>query len=111
MSQVELNFDDPDQVARDMSALMILAMPNAVDEFILFMSGMVEPPPASRAEIMGYLVDNPELEDLLVVFEKIAEQEKDDLVSLAGKVRAMWTRIAPMYQKGQENKKALKQKT
>lgn len=99
LGTIRMDFSSPETVARDMAALMVLALPNATEELALFLATIVEPVrEADRKGLVAYLHDNPELEDLLEVFERVAVQEKDDLASLAGKAQAMWSRIAPMYQ-------------
>lgn len=98
LSEVRLDFSDGDAVARDLSALMLLAIPNAFGEFCLFLTTIVEPTDETkRGVIVQYLNDNPDLDVLLAVFEKVAVQEKDDLSALAGKAQAMWSRVASLY--------------
>lgn len=99
LGDVSLDFTDGETVARDLSALMLLALPGATEEFTLFLSGIVEPvDPEKTIEVNRYLYDNPEVEDLLNVFEAVATQERHDLAGLAGKAQAMWKRVGPMYQ-------------
>lgn len=98
LGQVRIDFSSPDDVARDMTALLLLALPNASQEFTVFLASIVEPIDGSKAgEVAKYLHGNPDLEPLIDVFERMAVQEKDDLAGLAGKVRAMWKRIADLY--------------
>lgn len=98
LGEVDIDFTDGESFGRDMSALMLLAIPNAVDEFALFLTQIVEPKDKGRAgEVSAYLADNPDLDVLLDVFEKVAEQEKDDLAVLAGKTQAIWKRLGNLY--------------
>lgn len=98
LSEVKLDFSDGDTVAQDMSALMLLAVPNALDEFTMFLRVVVEAKDGRQAgRVATYLMDNPDLDVLLEIFEVIAMQEKDDLAVLAGKAQAMWSRLATLY--------------
>lgn len=98
LAQVRIDFSTPEHTANDFAALMLLAVPNAVEEFAVFLATVVEPVnPDERAAVARYLHDNPELDEMLSIFEAIAVQEREDLSMLAGKAQAMWTRIAPLY--------------
>lgn len=98
LNEVELDFTDGETVARDLSALMILAVPNATAEFTVFLTSVVEPVDGSKQGQVGkYLYDNPDLDVMIDVFEAIAVQEKDDLAALAGKLRGVWGRIGTLY--------------
>ena len=98
LGEVRIDFTDADSVGRDLSALFVLAIPNAVDEMVLFLTQVVVPTDSGQAgRVRKYLDDNPDLDVLLDVFEVIAVQEKDDLSALAGKAQAMWSRLVPLY--------------
>lgn len=98
LSQVDLDFSDGETVARDMSALMMLAVPNATAEFAVFLASVVEPIDGGQKGHVGkYLHDNPDLDVMIDVFEAVAVQEKDDLAALAGKLQAVWGRIGTLY--------------
>lgn len=99
ISQVDLDFTDGETVARDLSALMMLALPGATEEFALFLGNVVEPVDSGKnVQVFQYLNDNPDVDVLIDVFEAVATQERDDLAGLAGKAQAMWKRVAPLYQ-------------
>jgi hypothetical protein len=98
LSEVKLDFTDSDAVGRDLSALMLLALPNAFEEFTQFLTLVVEPKDGRKtAAVRKALDDNPDPAVLLDVFEAIAVQEKHDLAALAGKAQAMWARVATLY--------------
>lgn len=98
LSTVSIDFSNDETVAQDLSALMLLALPNATEEFALLLRQMVEPvEQADKAVVAEYLLDNPDLDVLIDVFEAIATQEKDDLSMLAGKLQAAWSRVVPLY--------------
>lgn len=98
LGQVSIDLSDEEAVQRDLSALLLLALPNAVDEFVEFLRTVVEPVDKRRtATVAAYLIENPEIDDLIPVFEQIATQEKDDLIVLAGKAQAMWSRLKTVY--------------
>lgn len=98
LGAVSIDFTDSESASRDLAALMLLAVPNALPEFTVFLAGVVEPVDGEQAgKVARYLHDNPDLDVMLVVFEAIATQEKDDLSALVGKVQAMWGRLANLY--------------
>lgn len=98
LGQVELDFSDGETVGRDLTALMLLAIPNATAEFSVFLASIVSPVDGGKAgEIAKYMHDNPELDVMIEVFEAMAIQEKDDLAGLLGKARAMWSRVGNLY--------------
>lgn len=98
LSEITIDLTDPEAVATDISALMMLAIPRAVDEFSVFLRQIVDPIDPAKAAVVGaYLMDNPDVDVMLDVFEIVATQEQDDLVTLVGKAQAMWSRVAPLY--------------
>jgi hypothetical protein len=81
-----------------MAALMLLAIPNATQEFMSFLKVIVAPVNADDgAALAKYMSDNPELEEMLGIFDRLAEQEAKDLASLVGKAKTMFKRILPLY--------------
>jgi hypothetical protein len=99
LGQVRLDFSDSDTVREQLMGLMLLAMPNAVSETVLFLLTVVQPKDPAERKALNVALDNPDPADLLNVFEAVAVQEADDMVGLGGKAQAMWSRIAPLYQK------------
>lgn len=103
LGQIHLDLSDPESVQEDLLAVMLIAIPNAVEEFTLFLREVVDPVDrAQQGAIATYLTDNPDPAVLLDVFEVVATQEQDDLVALAGKAQAMWSRISRLYQRPNE---------
>lgn len=100
LQDVKLDFSNEETIGAELSGLMVLAIPNAVDEFTVFLRAVVEPLNADdRGKVASYLMDNPDLDVLFDVFEAVATQEKDDLAVLAGKAQAMWARVGALYSK------------
>lgn len=90
---------DTDMLEQDVLALLILAVPNAIDEMFDLLTSVVEPVSNyDRAKFLAAM-KNPPPETMLDVFEVIALQEKDDLHRLVGKVQAMTSRLKTAYQK------------
>lgn len=96
MQEVRLDFDS-EEVASDLAALMVIAIPEAVDEFVTFLHSVVVPIDSTRHSDLKVALANPPIETLLDVAEVIATQEKDDLKSLVGKAQSMWTRMQSLY--------------
>jgi hypothetical protein len=77
---------------------MLLSAPAAPDELLVFMSMVVEAKlPKDRLAVTTYLQENPDIGELVDVFEVIAKAEADDLAAIVGKLQAMWSRIATVY--------------
>jgi hypothetical protein len=97
---VRLDLSDAAAAGRDLAALMLLAAPSAQSELLVFIAGMIEPVNAEdRARVMTYLHENPDPLVLMDIFEAVATAEADSLVEIAGKLQAMWSRIAKVFQK------------
>src|ERR1700740_2135478 len=57
LSGMKVDFTNSETVAADLSAVMVLALPNAVDEFTVFLRNVVEPiSDKDRAKVGGYLM-------------------------------------------------------
>lgn len=98
IGNVQLSVGDEEAMAGELITLAMIAIPNAMPEFQVFLADVVKPvDPEKNAEVARYLHDNPEIEEMIDIFEAVAEQEKEDLASLVGKVRAMWGRLTTLY--------------
>jgi hypothetical protein len=98
LGQVKLDFEDQEQMSADIAALVMLAIPQATEEFIQFVAMIVDAKDGSQTgAVKQYLADDPPMDVLLDVFEIVATQEHEDLASLVGKAQAMWSRVVPLY--------------
>lgn len=98
LTTVRLDFSSSETVQQDMMGLLILALPNATDETFVFLAGMVEAVNGSEQGSIGaYMHDNPEPDELIDIFEVLLRQEAPELVGLAGKAQAMWSRVGPLF--------------
>jgi hypothetical protein len=99
-----LSMDDEEALGQELLALLLLAIPEAGEEFLAFVRLIVEPKdPKQKATVLSAL-ENPDLDVLIDVAEMVVLQEAEDLHGLAGKARAAWTRIASLYQPKKETK-------
>jgi hypothetical protein len=91
-SGVRFDLDD----SEEMLGLVLLAIPNAIDEFRQFLSLVCEPVDGD----MG-LVANPDPDAVLTILSVMLEQEKDDWRALLGKAQKVWSlQIQPLLTKG-----------
>lgn len=98
LSTIRVDLASPATAARDFGALLMLAVPNAIEEMINFLAVVCEPVDENdRPALAKYLRDNPDIEDLMVVVERVAEQERDEIRMLGGKAQSMWTRLGNWY--------------
>lgn len=86
----------PEEVTSTLLAVVVIAIPNAVDEFIDFLAAALDPQ-VDGVTPRSVLGTNPDLDVLLDVFESVALQEKDNLSTLLGKAQAMLSRLATAY--------------
>ena len=107
-----LSMDDEEALGQELLALLLLAIPEAGEEFLAFVRTIVTPKdPRQTSEVLAAL-ENPELDVMIEVAEKVVMQEAEDLQGLAGKAQAAWTRIASLYQpKKKEPQKTPRRKT
>jgi len=98
LKDVKLDTSSPEDAAKDLAALLLVALPNAIDEFIVFVQTVVRPIQKSQTGELRKALENPEIDDLLAVAETIIRQEIDDLQQLVGKAQAMWSRTAALFQ-------------
>lgn len=97
ISKVQLSTDDPEKLQSELLGLFLVAAPNALDEFGEFLLSIVEPERAADQGALTKAMVNPEAGVLIDILTVVAEQEKDDLVVLAGKGRAAIARIQSVY--------------
>lgn len=105
LGNIEIDFDDEENMAQDFASLLIVAIPNAVPQFMAFISEVVEPVDEMKSrELREYVMDNPEIEDLIEVVSVVARQEVGDIASLVKKVRSMWKVTAAAYRQKKKGK-------
>jgi hypothetical protein len=95
---IRLNLADREEAASQMLAMLLISVPNAVEEFLVFVQNVVEPVDPKRRRDLNRELENPEIEVLLEVAERVVLSEKDDLTSLLGKGQAMWSRMQGAFQ-------------
>lgn len=96
----QLDMTSNEALAAQIMALLIVSVPEAIEESIAFVTAIVEPIDGSKSREVAKALVNPDPGDLLDVIEIAATQEKDEIRELAGKAQAMWGRMSKLYQKG-----------
>lgn len=99
MAGMQVNFGDTDSFVQTFFALTLFAIPEADEEVIDFIQGMVDP-----AELTGnksvdeakrqrlYVeLSNPEMEDVVNIIAKVIAAEGADLQALGKRLMNMWT--------------------
>ena len=100
MMQAGALFDNEDDVGGQIAGMTIVALPNAVEEFIAFLNTVLVP----VDETQDAAIVNPDPEAVLDVVALMVEQEKDDWQALAGKARKMWeATVQPLLPTGSQN--------
>lgn len=96
LAEVRIDFESED-AGSQLAGLIVLALPEAMDEFTSFLTTVLEPVDTTRTSDLKVALVNPEFDVLLDAFEVIAVQEADDLSALLGKARRMWTSVSKVY--------------
>ncbi len=95
---------DSDEFARKLLGLILLALPDAEDETVVFLQSLVRPAgmiptPLNKSDaernewLTGQLrakLANPELEDTVTIFEVVIRREAKDIQALGKRLRALW---------------------
>lgn len=93
-------FDNEEDMTGQITGLVIVALPNAVEEFIDFLNTVLEP----VGEVEDGKIVNPDPTAVLDVVALMVEQEKDDWQALMGKARQMWEiTVKPLLPTGSQN--------
>ena len=86
-----------DEVQAQLVGMFLVAVPNAIAEFIEFLMTIVEPVHESERARLAVEMQNPDPDVLLDILGVVAIQEKDDLSTLVGKARAWIGKIQTAY--------------
>lgn len=89
---------DPEEFARQLMMLLLLAIPESEEETIEFVKTLTAPVLTGNPEIDEEISQNldatltdPELEDIVLIFQKLVQNEAEDLRSLGNRLRSMMT--------------------
>lgn len=93
LGQHEWDTSDEEQLKADLVAMVITAMPNAAEEFIVFLRSVLEPVDPDQAAALALAMRNPDPIDSIDVIGVLVDQEAPDLSVLAGKARAWISKI------------------
>lgn len=97
LSELDLS-DDEDEMRAELLGIMLIALPEASDDFVQFLRVVTVPVgSADKARVVREMA-NPSLDDSMRIIEQIVTQEADDIRRLVGKAQAMWGRLSKMYQ-------------
>ena len=84
----KFDLSSKDQAAQS-AALLMVALPNALDEVLLFLREIVASIDPEDATRLTQAMHNPDLDALTDIISTVIEQEWDDAHRLVGKVRAL----------------------
>lgn len=87
---------DPEEFARQLMMLLLLAIPESEEETIEFVKTLTRPVLTENPEIDEKIqlefeetLNDPELEDIVLIFQKLVQNEAEDLRSLGNRLRSM----------------------
>ena len=107
--------EDPEQFGQKLISLIILAVPDAENEFIQFLASMTEPAGLAKGrkltkqeeednralwDLFNTEMGNPELDDLVTLIEDIVRQEAPEIQALGKRLAA----AMQVFQKTGQNK-------
>lgn len=103
VTELDFGIDDPNTTDQDiigsMTGTLIVALGEASDEFLMFVQAVVAPVGKDDRGRVAQAMANPEIDDFLVIAERVILQELPDLRRLLGNAQAMWSKIQKAYQK------------
>ena len=79
-----------EQAKQAMLGFLIVALPNAADEIIKLLSGLVTAKNKAQAQTLEAIMHNPPPAVTLDLLSVVWDQEKDDLTDILGKVRQLF---------------------
>lgn len=83
-----------------LTGLILVAIPNAEHEFIVFLQRVVQAKnEKQRAELFHYL-ENPDIDDLMTIARIVIEQEAQDFAKLGKDAKAWWMTIRETVTQG-----------
>jgi hypothetical protein len=85
--------NDPDEMQQELLAMLMLAIPNAIEEFGAFLLAIVKPVSESERPNVVLAAQNPDPDVLVDILGTLVEQEAADLQALVGKARAWLARL------------------
>lgn len=104
---------DPEEFARQLLMLLLLAIPESEEETIEFVKTIAAPVLTSNPEIDAKIQDefdaslnDPELEDIVLIFQALVQNEAEDLRSLGNRLRSMMSTVSRMGLLKNQNSKA-----
>jgi hypothetical protein len=80
---------DPNEAAKELIGILMIAIPNAIDNTLAFVKMVVKPINEDDAKALDAALFDPEPEELLDVIMVIVEQEKGNFAALWGKARTL----------------------
>lgn len=92
-----IDWDDQSGAIQQLLGVAVVAIPNALEEFIDFIQTVVEPVHESDRGVVFAELANPEIDVVFSVFERVAIQEMDDLKGLLGKAKGAVAVIASAH--------------
>lgn len=99
LADFEFDFADIDQFKADVTALLMIALPNAEAETFAFLDRMLLPVDDKQVGRVHELMQNPDLGVAIDLLDLIVEQEGPSLVALLGKARALAGKVGNLMPK------------
>jgi hypothetical protein len=93
---LDINWDDPEELKGAAGVLLLLALPNAEDECVAFLRSIVKPVDKDNEGRLRATMANPKPGVVFDILDLVLDQEGDDLGSLLGKARRMGPKMAKL---------------
>ena len=93
LGELTFSTEDSEQLRTEIVSVFVLALPDAITEFVEFLLTVVQPVNEKDRKALAKELVNPEVEDLILLVERVVDQEYDDLYVLVGKARVIIDRM------------------
>ena len=93
---MEFAWDDPEELKGQIGAMLLLAVPSAEDQILVFLRDIVKPVNPDDKGRLTNIMTNPYPTDVLDILDAVLDAEGDNLASLVGKARLMAPKVAKL---------------
>jgi hypothetical protein len=91
---MDVDWSDSEEVKANVIGMLLVALPNAVEETFEFFRGVVQPINEADAGRLSELMQNPDVGDLMDLVGTLVDQEGQSLLELVGKARFLAAKVS-----------------
>lgn len=95
-----------EELQGQMIGLLIMALPNAIDETVVFAKAVAVAKDPKDAKALAAAIDNPELDEFTDLLAAVVEQELPEFEALLGKAKNHFQRLQSLFRTRKSTKQA-----